>query len=154
MSVPENGAAPTRRTVRRRSRPSWVGQSIDWELPGGIVEPSETPRDAAIREVREELGIDLAVGRLLVVDWLPPYLGWDDAVELIFDGGLVEEATLTSFVLQDNEIQRVGLVSLEAAVDLVTPLCHRRLCAAVDQLGTGAVYLEDGRRIRSAPEST
>ena len=46
--------------------------SSDWELPGGIVEPFETPRQGAIREVAEELGIDLAVGRLLVVDWMPP----------------------------------------------------------------------------------
>ena len=32
----------------------------DWELPGGIVEPGESPRLGAIREVREELGVDLA----------------------------------------------------------------------------------------------
>ena len=59
----------------------------DWELPGGIVEPSESPRIGAMREVREELGVDLDIGRLLIVDWMPPYLGWDDAIEMIFDGG-------------------------------------------------------------------
>ena len=48
----------------------------------------------AIREVTEELGIESAVGRLLVVDWMPPYLGWDDAIEMIFDGGLVGEDDL------------------------------------------------------------
>ena len=40
----------------------------DWELPGGIVEQYETPRAGAAREVAEELGIELAVGRLLVVE--------------------------------------------------------------------------------------
>lgn len=36
-----------------------------WELPGGIVEPGETDRDAVVRECREELGAQVRVtGRL------------------------------------------------------------------------------------------
>jgi 8-oxo-dGTP pyrophosphatase MutT (NUDIX family) len=119
----------------------------DWELPGGIVEPGEPPRDAAIREVREELGIDLDVGRLLLTDWLPPYLGWDDAVEMIFDGGRVTERQLATFSLQENEIRRVELVTLAVAATLVTPLSHRRLSVAVGQSGGETAYLEDGRRV-------
>jgi 8-oxo-dGTP diphosphatase len=119
----------------------------DWELPGGIVEPGEAPRLGAVREVREELGIELAVGRLLVVDWLPPYLGWDDAIEMIFDGGTVAEPELDTWSLQPTEIKKVALVDLDTAAVLLTPLAHRRLAIATSLEPGQMAYTEDGSRL-------
>lgn len=40
-----------------------------WTLPGGVVEHGETPWAAAVRETREETGIDVEPMRLAIVDW-------------------------------------------------------------------------------------
>jgi A/G-specific adenine glycosylase len=37
-----------------------------WEFPGGKIEPGETPEEACAREIREETGVEVAVGPLIV----------------------------------------------------------------------------------------
>jgi 8-oxo-dGTP pyrophosphatase MutT (NUDIX family) len=121
---------------------------IDWELPGGIVEAGEPPRAGAIREVMEELGVHLEPGRLLAVDWMPPYLGWEDACELIFDGGTITDDEVAAFTLDTREIRSAVLVDLPDAEPNLTPLSFRRLTAILAAEPGTTLVMENGIPIR------
>lgn len=41
-----------------------------WEFPGGKIEKRESPKDALVREIREELDAEIEVGELLeTIEW-------------------------------------------------------------------------------------
>jgi 8-oxo-dGTP diphosphatase len=64
--------------ARRAGPPEVAG---GWEFPGGKVEPRESAEDAVVREIREELGVQVAV------------TGWLDGEQQIRAGLVLRVAT-------------------------------------------------------------
>ena len=64
-------AAVIRRGDRIFATQRGYGEFKDWwEFPGGKMEPGETPQQALVREIREELGTEISVGSLIrTVEW-------------------------------------------------------------------------------------
>ena len=114
----------------------------DWDLPGGVVEVGESPKLAVAREVREELGLDLEPGALLLTDWLPPWGGWDDAVCLVFDGGVHEASILDTMVRQEREIRAARFCTTDEVRAHCADFTARRIEQA---LAPGDGYAESGR---------
>lgn len=120
-----------------------------WTLPGGTIESDqdETPRQAARRESAEEIGLDIAPGALIAVDWVtgpgrPPLASY------LYDGGVLDEAQLGSIRLQEEELDSWKLVPADETGRYLTPGANRRVHAGLAALaaGGGPVELENGRR--------
>lgn len=115
----------------------------EWDLPGGVVDLGESPAQALAREVGEELGVVLPNRGLRLVNWLPPWRGWDDACQFVFDLGSHDESLLGEMVLQPREIAAVHWCTAEEAARHVAPY----LRVLLDRLAgpeVGPLYLEAG----------
>ncbi len=75
-----------------------------WEVPGGIVEAGESPATAVARELVEELGIGVSIGRLLVVDWLPERPPKTEGLMMLFDGDRLADEVVRRIVLPPEEL--------------------------------------------------
>lgn len=123
-----------------------------WDIPGGYVEPEESPREACEREIQEELGLTRAVRDLLVVDWAPSTAEGDKLL-FVFDGGELDSGVQDTIGLPADELKALAFQPPEAFDELMPDRLVRRLRAALSaRQQHSTVYLEHGRRASRATE--
>lgn len=119
-----------------------------WDLPGGMAEANEPPEKAVVRELGEELGLEITLRGLLVVDWVPPHGPWDDQVAFIFDGGTLDAKQTGEMRPRDEELSEAVFVPLDKTPELLRGRLRNRLDAAVRAFDEGRpLYLHDGRPV-------
>ena len=155
-----NARLPTKRVIAQGVLRSPSGAVLlceltykkDWDLPGGVVDPGESPATCVVREIDEELGLEVSVRDLVAVNWLPPYRGWDDALLCLFDLGVVEADILDRATLLRREIRGAHWVAPDALGDHVAPYTAAMLAevlpAVTSEGPAGTAYIEDSRRVR------
>ncbi|MEU8332220.1 NUDIX hydrolase [Micromonospora arborensis] len=120
-----------------------------WNVPGGILEADEAPHDCCAREVTEELGLQVAVGRLLVVDWVAPNEQRRAWFGYVFDGGVLED--VSEIKIQSAELDGFAFVARRDLRDRFTTNTADRVHAALHARATGGLaYLHNGVPVEQA----
>lgn len=115
-----------------------------WDIPGGMAEANESLAATARRELREELGLLVDVGRLLVVDWVGPHGPWDDQLVFIFDGGVLDAGTIERIRIHDRELEEFAFLGHDDSRDRLRPDMWTLLWSAHECLENGTTqYLEN-----------
>jgi 8-oxo-dGTP diphosphatase len=111
-----------------------------WDIPGGYVEPGESPAQACAREITEEIGLHRTPGPLLLVDWAPhPDEG--DKLLFLFDGGTLEHADQA--IPDQDEISEARFYEPGELAGLMPDRLSRRILTALTSTG-GDIYAENG----------
>lgn len=115
-----------------------------WEIPGGLVEAYETPLAGCIREVKEEIDLDIAPTRLLGVDHIVHRERQKEILRFVFWGGMLTSAQIETIRLpDDNELSEFGFFSVEDAQPLTTAALGAQLARIVESFPHGTtVYAE------------
>ncbi|MFJ5548787.1 NUDIX domain-containing protein [Streptomyces sp. NPDC093225] len=86
-----------------------------WQWPGGTMDPGERPWETAVRECREETGLEFGgPPRLLATVFGLPGAEWPYAtVGFVFDGGRLSPARIEAITLDPAEHDAVRVLTVE-----------------------------------------
>ena len=98
---------------------------LNWELPGGGAEPGESPDETAIREVREETGLDVQIVRLTGAYYeANPGPNQGPLLHFVF---LARQVDQRPPIARPPEIGDVGWWPLEALPTPISDFTERRI---------------------------
>ena len=117
--------------VKRQDIESWV-------LPGGLVDPGETLAQAAIRETREETGLDIKLDRLVGVYSAPRWHSGGDHV-VVFSG----EAVGGELSPQPSEVLEAGFFDPDHCPEPMVWWHEDRIRDSLNGIGGSVARLQD-----------
>ncbi|MEM9625090.1 MAG: NUDIX hydrolase [Pseudomonadota bacterium] len=120
----------------------------DWLVPGGIVERNESPWEGALREVQEEIGIELDQLEFVGMDWRSSDDEYDDSLHFVFNGGALSPEQMSELRADGVEIADYRFVDRAEALDLLEPHLSRRIMACWDKLDSTACPLVLNRGVQ------
>ena len=107
--------------LTRRNVPPFKGH---WCIPGGHIDPFEPAREAALREAREETGLEFDTQFLGYFDEILPDHGIHAVVLVFYGEGRGE------LILQQAEVQEIRWFSLDEARALSLAFDHKTILNA------------------------
>jgi 8-oxo-dGTP diphosphatase len=108
-----------------------------WSLPGGILEDDEPPHVGCAREVLEELGLSVPIGRLLAIDWAAAEGNRPrPVVTFLFDGGVLADPS--AIVLQASELDEFRFVPPSDVAGYLPDYLTLRVTAGLRARDSGA----------------
>ena len=90
-----------------------------WDIPGGMVEEGEMPKDAAIRETKEEVNLDITIGPILHEDSNYDKEKGTVFTRIVYQAELLEGQDESNIILQKDEHSEYMLVSDISSIDKI-----------------------------------
>nr|BFD63724.1 hypothetical protein BdHM001_24050 [Bdellovibrio sp. HM001] len=121
------------------------GYSSSWILPGGTVEYEESPLEALIREVQDELKLKIVPKKLIAVDYVANTDVKGEYLQLLFSTEDLTEEQAQSIEAKFYDVKNYRFMDFDEALPLLAPNIARRLQSLQDHPNE-ILYLENGKQ--------
>ena len=122
-----------------------------WSVPGGVVEDNESPRQTCLREIKEEIGLDVKEIKFVCLDYTgaDETKDKDESLQFMFSGGVFTAEEIKNIKIDGKEIVEYAFVPMEKVADLLGGPVRslvRRLPACLEAIKQNkGIYLEEGK---------
>jgi len=119
-----------------------------WSIPGGTVDENESPIQCCLREIKEEIGLELAEIKFLCIDYNSASQEKSESLQFIFLCGNLTADLIAKIKVQQDEIDEFKFVKVEEALPLLNDKLRKRIQGCLKSIKSKkAVYLENGKKI-------
>ncbi len=105
-----------------------------WLVPGGATDDNESPLRCAIRETKEEIGLNISKLQLVGVYYGPKKGVFTDSLKFIFSGGILTENQIAQIKLQTEELEEYTFAPTEKAVLLLSPSLQKSVPVCLEAI--------------------
>lgn len=115
-----------------------------WSIPGGVIDEDESPRNACIREVQEEIGLNIENPKFLCVDYTSLTPDKSESLQFIFFSGVLKREQIKEIHLAPDEISEYQFLPIDRALPFLSEKLKHRIPKCLEAMkNKTAIYLED-----------
>ena len=114
-----------------------------WLVPGGSNDEGESPLQCAIRETKEEIGLEISELRLVGVYHSSANGIQPDSLKFIFDGGTLSEDQISNIRLQKDEFEEFVFKEPAEAIPLLSSSLRKSIPGCLNAIQENScMYLD------------
>ena len=112
-------------------------------MPGGATDENESPLHCAVRETKEEIGLEVSGLQLVGVYYGPKKGVYTDSLKFVFLGGVLNENQIAEIKLQTEELEKYTFMPPQEAIPLLSSSLQKSLSACLEAIKNKTVaYIE------------
>ena len=114
-----------------------------WLVPGGAINDDESPLLCGIREVKEEIGLNIPGLKLCGVFYGPRKGFYTDFLRFVFYGGILADNQISQIKLQADELLEYKFMTVTEALPLLSANSQKYLTISFEAIKNNTVaYIE------------